>query len=84
MIDVSGLQPMGEEIRKQIEAARSSGADGAVLATAGREGQLVVPSRDPSLGSGFPTLLVAGTFLESLQQGDVRASLSAEISQRQS
>ena len=83
-IDVSGLWPMGEVIRRQLDAARNSGADGAVLATSGHEGHLVVPNRAPFLGSGFPALLVAGTFLERLQQGNVRASLSAEISERQS
>jgi len=83
-IDVPGLQPMDEELRKQLEAARNSGADSAVIATTGREGHLVVPNRAPFLGSGFPTLLVAGTFLERLQQGNVLATLSAEISLRQS
>ena len=83
-VDVSDLSTMAHNIQEQIEVARRSGAEGAVLSTIGREGLLVVPNRVPTLGSGFPTILAAGSSLNELHRGSVYVSLSAKIEDSES
>ena len=83
-VDVSDPSTMAYKFEEQIEVARRSGAGVAVLSTIGREGLLVVPNRAPVLGSGFPTILAAGSSLEGLQRGSVYVSLSAEIEDSES
>lgn len=83
-VDVSDHSTMAQKIDAQIEAARRSGAEAAVLSTVGREGFLVVPNRAPKLGSGFPTILAAGSTLEELERGSVSVSLSARIEDSES
>ena len=63
-----------------VENARSAGAPVAVVATQSPSGRLVAPNRSPAqLGSGLPTLLVAGTLAERLRTASVRARVSARI-----
>jgi hypothetical protein len=59
--------------------ARISGADAAILATAGAGGRLVALNRAPVLGSGFPTVLVPGSALQMLRQAAVHLELNAWI-----
>ena len=78
-VDVSDLSTVAHNIEKQLDVARRSGSDAAVLSTIGREGLLVVPNRAPVPGSGFPAILAAGSSLEELKQGSVSVSFSARI-----
>ncbi|MCH8061860.1 MAG: hypothetical protein IH861_05095 [Chloroflexi bacterium] len=83
-VDVSDHSTMANNIEEQVDVARRSDAEGAVLSTIGREGLLVVPNRAPALGSGFPTILAAGSSLEELKRGSVSVSLSAGIEDSES
>ena len=83
-VDVSDLSTMAHKIELQIDIARRSNAEVAVLSTIGREGLLVVPNMVPTLGSGFPVLLAAGSDYEDLQRGSVHVSLSAKIEESES
>jgi len=64
--------------------ARMSGADAAILATAGGGGRLVALNRAPVLGSGFPTVLVPGSALPMLRQAAVHLELDARLEPRAS
>jgi hypothetical protein len=62
-----------------IARARISGADAAVLPTTGAGGRLVALNRAPTLGSGFPTVLVPGSALQMLTQTPVHLELDARL-----
>jgi hypothetical protein len=73
----------GNSIARQLDEliarARMSGADAAILATAGGGGRLVALNRAPVLGSGFPTVLVPGAALPMLRQAAVHLDLDARL-----
>jgi len=74
---VSNLNaPQLDEI---IARARMSGTDAAILATTGAGGRLVALNRAPILGSGFPTVLVPGSALQTLTQAAVHLELDARL-----
>lgn len=62
-----------------IARARMSGADAAIVATLGEGGRLVAFNRAPTLGSGFPTVLVPGAALPGLRQAAVSLELEARL-----
>jgi hypothetical protein len=59
--------------------ARISGADAAVLAATGAGGRLVALNRAPTLGSGFPTVLVPGCARQMLTQAPIHLELDARL-----
>lgn len=67
-----------------ITRARLSGADAAILATTGGGGRLVAPNRTPTLGSGFPTVLVPGSALQTLTQAPSHLEFEAWLEQAES
>ena len=70
---------IASQLDEVIARARMSGADAAVLATAGGGGRLVALNRAPVLGSGFPAVLVPGSALPMLRQAAVHLELDAWI-----
>ena len=67
------------QLDEVIARARMSGAEAAILATTGLGGHLVALNHAPTLGSGFPTVLVPGAALPMLRQAAVHLELDAQL-----